>query len=70
MSGTARILISIGLVFVVLGLFWPIIMKSGIGRLPGDLFVERGNFRFYFPITTLVLLNVVIWIVMRLFGGK
>ncbi len=70
MSGIPRILVVAGLVLVVAGLAWPLLAKIGIGRLPGDLLIERGNFRFYFPLTTIVLVNVLLWIVMRLFGGK
>lgn len=37
-----------------------------IGRLPGDIRVERENFRFYFPLTTLILLNGVVFLIIRL----
>lgn len=37
-----------------------------IGRLPGDIRIEKQNFRFYFPITTLLLLNAVIFLIIRL----
>ncbi|WP_199269701.1 DUF2905 domain-containing protein [Mucilaginibacter lacusdianchii] len=37
-----------------------------IGHLPGDIRIERESFRFYFPITTLILLNVIIFIVLRI----
>ncbi|HXC53322.1 MAG TPA: DUF2905 domain-containing protein [Candidatus Limnocylindrales bacterium] len=70
MSGIPRILVVAGLVLVAAGLAWPLLAKIGIGRLPGDLLIERGNFRFYFPLTTILLVNVLLWIVMRLFGGK
>jgi len=70
LSGIPRILVVAGLVLVAAGLAWPLLAKIGIGRLPGDLLIERGNFRFYFPLTTILLVNVLLWIVMRLFGGK
>ena len=38
-----------------------------IGRLPGDIRVERDNFRFYFPITTMILFSIVISLLFRLF---
>lgn len=37
-----------------------------IGHLPGDIRIEKGNFRFYFPITTLILLNLLIFLLFRL----
>jgi hypothetical protein len=62
-------LIAIGLLLLVLGLAWPLINQLGLGRLPGDIVVERNNFRFYFPIVTCVLASVVLsailWLVNR-----
>jgi len=63
----ARILITIGVVLVVLGLLWPWIGKLGLGRLPGDIVIERGNSRFYFPITTSILISIVLSIILWLF---
>jgi hypothetical protein len=66
-----RALITLGLVLVVVGLLWPLIRSSGLGRLPGDISFEHGNFRFYFPITTSVLISLVIsFILWLLFGRK
>ena len=62
-----RILIVIGLVLLVAGIAWPWLSKSGLGRLPGDFLLERENFKFYFPLTTSILVSVVIAIVLWLF---
>lgn len=66
----SRALIIIGTIVVALGLLWPIIAKLGLGRLPGDIVIERGNVKFYAPITTSILLSIVIsallWILQRL----
>lgn len=70
MTGVPRILVTVGLLLVVAGLAWPLVTKLGLGRLPGDIAIERENFRFYFPLTTMVLVNVAIWLLMRLFGGR
>jgi hypothetical protein len=55
-----RWLIAIGLVLVVAGLLWPLFGKLGLGRLPGDIVIERGNFRFYFPLVTCLIISVVL----------
>jgi Protein of unknown function (DUF2905) len=55
-----RWLVAIGLVLVVIGLLWPLLSKLGLGRLPGDILIERGNFRFYFPIVTCLIVSVVL----------
>lgn len=62
-----RGLISIGLLLVVIGLLWPWIAKWGLGRLPGDIIVERGGFKFYFPLVTCLLISLVISIALWLF---
>jgi len=56
-------LISIGLVLVAVGLLWPLLAKLGLGRLPGDIVVERGSFSFYFPIVTSLVVSVVLSLV-------
>lgn len=65
----ARLLITIGIILIAVGLIWPWIMKLGLGRLPGDIVVERENFRFYFPITTSILisliLSLIIWLLRK-----
>ncbi len=63
----SRILISIGLLLVLLGLIWPWLAKSGLGRLPGDLVIRRENFTFYFPITTSILLSLLLTLLLWLF---
>jgi hypothetical protein len=56
----ARFLIILGVVLIVVGVMWPLLQKTGLGRLPGDLVVERDNVRFYFPITTSILISVLL----------
>ena len=54
-----RWLILFGVVLVLLGLAWPWLAKLGLGRLPGDLRIEREGFSFFFPLTTSLLVSVV-----------
>jgi len=68
-TGIPRFLVIAGVVLIAIGLAWPIVAKLGLGRLPGDIAIERENFRFYFPLTTIVLVNLVIWLIMRFFSG-
>lgn len=62
----SRLLIIFGLVLVAAGLLWPLIAKLGLGRLPGDIVIEREHFRLYFPLATSLLISVVIGIVLWL----
>ena len=63
--GMNRYLITLGICLVVLGVLWPLMMKLGLGRLPGDIVIEREGFRLYIPITTSILaslvLSAIIW---------
>jgi hypothetical protein len=65
----SRTLIVIGLVIVVIGVLWPWLAKLGLGRLPGDIMIERGNFVFYAPLGTGLLISVVLslifWLISR-----
>ena len=62
-----RWLILFGIALVVLGLAWPWIAKLGLGRLPGDIRIERDGFGFYFPLTTSLIVSVAISILLWLF---
>lgn len=60
----ARFLIVLGLVILVVGLLWPYLSKLGLGRLPGDIVIERENTTFYFPLVTCLLLSVVLSLIL------
>ena len=63
----SRILIVAGVVLVIAGLAWPFLARLGLGRLPGDIMVERGNFRFYFPLVSSLVVSVVLTLLFWLF---
>lgn len=63
----AKWLITIGVVLVLLGLLWPLLAKLGLGSLPGDIKVERKGFTFYFPLTTSIIVSIVISIILWIF---
>jgi hypothetical protein len=62
-----KALIVIGLLIATIGLAWPWISKLPIGRLPGDIVVDRPGFKFFFPITTMIIISIVISILLWLF---
>jgi hypothetical protein len=65
----ARFLIVLGLAILVIGLLWPYLSRIGLGRLPGDIVIERDNMSLYFPLVTCLLLSLlfslVLWVVNR-----
>jgi len=50
----------LGVVLIVAGLLWPWLAKLPLFRLPGDIAIERENFRFYFPITTSIIISLIL----------
>lgn len=62
-----RLLIILGIAIVLIGLAWPWLSKLPIGRLPGDIVVDRPGFRFYFPLATSLLVSALIALVTWLF---
>jgi len=62
----SRALIIIGLAIVAVGVLWPWIARLGLGRLPGDIWIHRGNFTFYAPITTSIIVSVVVSLILWL----
>ena len=66
-----RTLIILGIVLVIAGSVMTFLGKiPGIGRLPGDILVERKNFTFYFPIATSILLSLVVSLFFWFFGKR
>jgi len=61
-----KILIIIGVVILVLGFLWPWLGKIPLGRLPGDIIINRPNLKIYIPITSMILISVLISIIMWL----
>lgn len=69
-----RLLIAIGLLLLLVGLLWPWLSQGSwwkwIGRLPGDIRIEREGFGFYFPIVTMIVVSAIIsgvlWVLRRL----
>jgi len=62
-----RTLIVLGLVLLLVGLAWPWLSRLGLGRLPGDIQVERDGFRFYFPLGTSLLVSLLLTLLFWLF---
>lgn len=64
----SRGLIIFGIVLIAIGLLWPVISKLGLGRLPGDIVIERENLRLYVPIMTSLIISVVVSLLLWFFN--
>ena len=62
-----KLLIVLGMLFLAAGLLWPLLAKLGLGRLPGDIVIQRPGFTLAFPIVTCIVLSVVLTLAMWLF---
>jgi hypothetical protein len=62
-----RTLVVIGITILVAGLLWPWLSQLPIGRLPGDIVVDRPGFKLYVPITTMLLVSALITLLLWLF---
>ncbi|MFO7783527.1 MAG: DUF2905 domain-containing protein [Thermodesulfobacteriota bacterium] len=62
-----RTLVILGVALAVVGLLWPWLGKIPLGRLPGDIFINRPGFKLFIPITTMVLLSGLISLILWIF---
>jgi hypothetical protein len=53
-----RFLIGLGILILLAGLAWPVLTRLGLGRLPGDIMIQRGGTSFYFPIVTCIIISI------------
>jgi UDP-N-acetylmuramyl pentapeptide phosphotransferase/UDP-N-acetylglucosamine-1-phosphate transferase len=60
MPEMSRFLITFGIILIAVGVLWPWLQKLGLGRLPGDIVIERETFRIYVPIMTSLLISFVL----------
>ena len=62
-----RMLIALGALLLIAGLLWPWLSRLGLGRLPGDINVERDGWSFHFPLVTSLVISVVLSLLFWLF---
>jgi hypothetical protein len=64
-----RLLLALGTVFILAGLLWPWLNRMHLFHLPGDIIIDRPGFKFMFPITTMLIISVVLslltWLLRR-----
>ena len=65
---TAKFIIFIGILVVAVGLAWLLAERFGLGRLPGDIVIERDGFRLYIPVMTSIIVSVALTLLLWLIG--
>jgi hypothetical protein len=61
-----RLLIALGVLFVIAGVLWPWLRRMHLLHLPGDIFIDRPGLKFIFPITTMLIVSAIVSVVMWL----
>lgn len=67
MDQFGKAILSIGVILIIVGLLMMLGNKLGIGKLPGDIYFEKGNFKFFFPITTSIILSIILSLLLKIF---
>lgn len=62
-----RLLIALGVLVLLAGVLWPWLSRLPLGRLPGDIVVDKPGFKLFFPFTTMLILSVVLSVLLWLF---
>jgi len=75
LGGLGKLLIGFGVVMIVLGGIFLLLGNFAgkvpwIGRLPGDIYIERGNWSFYFPLATSIVISIILTLIFSLFGRR
>jgi len=65
-GGMSRLLIALGGILAAAGLAWPMLARLGFGRLPGDFRIEREGFTFYFPLTSGLIVSLIVSLILWL----
>jgi len=66
-----KFLIFVGVITIVIGLLFVFLPKLPyIGRLPGDIYIKKGNFTFYFPLATSIIISIILTIILNLILRK
>lgn len=72
MEGMGRLLISLGIIILLAGLLMLVLSKIGLTnfRLPGDIYIKKENFSFYFPVATCIIISIILSIILNFIGRR
>ena len=67
MESFGKIFLAIGITLVIIGIILDVGAKFGLGKLPGDIFIKKGNFTFFFPIVSSIIISIILTLLLNLF---
>lgn len=62
-----KYLIIIGVILVIVGGIFLLGQKIGLGKLPGDIYIQKGNFTFFFPVVTCIIISLILTLIAMIF---
>ncbi|GMG97817.1 DUF2905 domain-containing protein [Tepidimicrobium xylanilyticum] len=65
MESFGRMFLTLGIVFVIVGIVFTLGSKFGLGKLPGDIFIQKGNFTFFFPIASSIIISIILTLLLN-----
>ncbi len=66
MESWGRLLLVVGSIIIITGLMIILAERMGIGRLPGDILIRRENLTIFFPITTMIIISIILTLIFNL----
>ena len=70
LSSVAKCFIYFGIILIIIGGLLYIFSKIGVGRLPGDIFILKGSFKFYFPLATSIIISIILTLILNILSKK
>lgn len=67
MAPFGRMILLMGVVLVLVGGILILGDKFGLGKLPGDIFIQKGNFTFFFPIVSTLIISIILTLLLNIF---
>jgi len=59
-----KILITVGAILIIAGLLWPWLVKLPLGRLPGDIIIDKPHLKIFIPLTTMIIVSIIISVIL------
>lgn len=67
MNSIGKMILTLGIGLVIVGLVIMLGERFGLGKLPGDIFIKKGNFTFFFPIVSSIIISLLLTLILNLF---
>lgn len=70
MDRLAKLFFILGIIFIIVGILVENKIKIPLGKLPGDIIIKKNNFSFYFPLTTCIIISIILTLIFSILWRK